>query len=316
MRDLSIKTMPSSELEVTPSSSLSHPYLSCVDLNNLPSTPPIARMSPTNDQPTRDSGPRSSTSQIGAGRPERDHLPLILDNILRVTDEGEQLSQRLSSALSKRSIPEQHRIRFFAYSLYRNCNNLSEAGPSLVNQEIDVGCRQNHEQLDDGDVIFQDGAALGSAIEPESAVKPPASIKPVHIAENEEGDIALKGRVEIPGSDTQPCADNDDIKQSTLQRIDGRDPQPIHVEDVDERMGPTSDGSCTATLRPKTRVSDGTGAIVSGASASVAGTTLMANSPNVISTFEPMTPERTPSRGATPPRQTDDCEQGCLDLLD
>jgi hypothetical protein len=61
------------------------------------------------------------------------------------------------------------------------------------------------------------------------------------------------------------------------------------------------------------------GAIASCTAASVAGTALVASSHNVISGIEAMTPERTLSPvglgGATPPRQTDDCEQGCLDLL-
>lgn len=51
----------------------------------------------------------------------------------------------------------------------------------------------------------------------------------------------------------------------------------------------------------------------------MAGTTLVASSPNVMPSIEPMTPERTLSpvglRGATSPRQTDDYEKGCLDLV-
>lgn len=70
----------------------------------------------------------------------------------------------------------------------------------------------------------------------------------------------------MPGSDTQSCADHDDVRQSTFQRTDGRDPQPIHVVDVDKESGPTSD----------------TGAMVSGASASVAENALGASSPNVM----------------------------------
>ncbi|KAM5349963.1 hypothetical protein ACJ41O_006468 [Fusarium nematophilum] len=52
----------------------------------------------------------------------------------------------------------------------------------------------------------------------------------------------------------------------------------------------------------------------------MAGSTLMTSSPNMMSSIEPITPERTPSPtslgGTTPPRQPDDCERGCLDLLD
>lgn len=357
MRDSTIKIMPSPELEVARSSSLSHPRLPCLslNLNNLPSTPPVARMSPTSDTSTGDSGTGSSTSQIGASRPERDHatpelpsfepltpctddrclphstyhsertesavqsllsrihLPLILDSILRIRDEGERFSQGLRLALSQRSVPEQHRIRSFARSLCRNCDNLCEAAPSPVNQEIDVEYRQNHEQLNDSDVGVQDDVALGSATEPLT------SIQPAHIAENEDSNIAFEGSG-VPGSDTQSCADHDDVRQSTFQRTDGRDPQPIHVADVDEGSGPISDAFCTATFRPKVEVGNDTGAMVSGASASVAENTLGASSPNVMPSIEPMTPERTPSpvslRGATPPRQTDDSEQGSLNLLD
>ncbi|KAH7131174.1 hypothetical protein EDB81DRAFT_888461 [Dactylonectria macrodidyma] len=316
-------------------------------------------MSPTSDRSTGDSDPpRRSTRRMGASQPERDHaapkspsfepltpciddcclphntdgsgrtesavqsllsllrIPLILDSILRINNEGEQLSQGLRLALSVRSVPEQHRLRIFARSLSRNCDNLCEAGPSQANQEVDVGCRPNHERLDDGDARFQDDVALGCVIEAGSAAEPPAApIKPAHIAENEEGDIALKERDEVPGSDPQQFADHDGVKQFTFQSADGRDPQPIHVEDVDERNEPTSDAFCTATFRPKTGIGEG-----KGASASVAGTTLVASSPNVVPSIEPMTPERTPSpsslRGATLPRQTDDCEQGRLDLLD
>jgi hypothetical protein len=70
--------------------------------------------------------------------------------------------------------------------------------------------------------------------------------------------------------------------------------QPIYIEDLKERSGTTPD-------------------------ASVAGTALVASSPNVIRSTEPMTPERTLSpvglRGATSPKQMDDWEKSCLDLL-
>jgi hypothetical protein len=53
--------------------------------------------------------------------------------------------------------------------------------------------------------------------------------------------------------------------------------------------------------------------------ASMARTTLVASLHNVIPSIEPMTPKRTLSlvslKGATPLRLTDNCEQGCLDLL-
>lgn len=61
------------------------------------------------------------------------------------------------------------------------------------------------------------------------------------------------------------------------------------------------------------------GAIALYTTASMARTTLVASLHNVIPSIEPMTPKRTLSlvslRGATPLRLTDNCEQGCLDLL-
>jgi hypothetical protein len=247
-------------------------------------------------------------------------LPLILDGILRITDEGEQLNQGLRSALGQRSILERHRIRSFAHSLCRNCGVLYETGPSLLNQENDARHSQNHTELNDGDIGVQDDVGLKSVSEHSYAVEPQPPIGLANTTENEDGDIALKGRDEVPGSDTQPCADTDDIKQPTLQRTDGRDPQPIHIEDVvKERSGPTQDVCCTATPRPRTGDSDDLSKGAMAVSASVTATTLVASSPNVISSIEPMTPERTPSptslRGATPPRQTDDGEEGCLILV-
>ncbi|KAK7403726.1 hypothetical protein QQX98_010498 [Neonectria punicea] len=124
------------------------------------------------------------------------------------------------------------------------------------------------------------------------------------------------------GSDTRSCEGNSELKQPTFQRIGGRDPRPIHVEDIDERGGSASAEFCTATFRPETGDGDdlGTGVVASGASASLVGTTLVASSPSVIPSIEPMTPERTPSptslKRVTPQRQTNDCEQSYLDLLD
>jgi hypothetical protein len=249
-------------------------------------------------------------------------LPLILDSILRIIDEGEQLNQGLRSALGQRSVPEQHQIRSFARSLCHSCDNLYTTALSLVNKESDVRHRQNHEELA-GDIGVQDDVALKSAREHSSAVESQPPIEQANIAENEDGDIALEGRDKVPSDDTQPCADNGDVKQSTFQRTDGSDPQPIHVKDVNVRSGPTSDAFCTATSRQMTGDSDNLnlskGAMASCTSASVAGTTLVASSPNVIPSIEPMTPERTLSpvglRGAASPRQTYDCKPGCLDLL-
>jgi hypothetical protein len=77
---------------------------------------------------------------------------------------------------------------------------------------------------------------------------------------------------------------------------------------------------CTVTSWQMTKDSDNLSkrAMASYISAS-AGTTIEARSPNVMPSIEPMTPERTLSpvglRRVSPPRQMDDCEQSCLDLL-
>ncbi|KAH7146980.1 hypothetical protein B0J13DRAFT_606988 [Dactylonectria estremocensis] len=182
----------------------------------------------------------------------RNHLrlPLILDSMLRITDEGEQLSEGSRSALRLRCTQEQHRIRSFARSLCRNCDDLYEAAPNPVHQEFDVGCRQSQQELEDGDVGVQGDVGPGSTVEPEPVVKSG------YIVEDESGGIALEA-----------CG------ESTFQRTGGRDPRPIHVEDVDKRSGTTSHAFCTATFRPKTGDGEdvGTGVVVSGASDFVKG---------------------------------------------
>jgi hypothetical protein len=216
--------------------------------------------------------------------------------------------------LGRRSVPEQHQIRSFARSLSQNCDNLYNTAPSLLNKESDVRHKQNHEELS-GDLKVQDDVALKSASDYSPAIKPQPIIEPENATKKEYGDITLLGRDEVPGDDTQPCADNGDVKQSTFQRTDRRHLQPIHIENVQERSGPISNAFCTATSSDNLTK----GVIASCTSASVAGTTTVASSPKAMPSIEPMTPERTLSpvshRGATSPRQTDDCEQGCLDLL-
>jgi len=83
-----------------------------------------------------------------------------------------------------------------------------------VNQESDA--RQSCEKLDDSDIRVQDHAALQSVSEHGSAVESLPPIEPVNTTENGGGDIALLERDEVPGCDTQPCADNGDAKQSTF----------------------------------------------------------------------------------------------------
>ncbi|KAK7407901.1 hypothetical protein QQX98_009912 [Neonectria punicea] len=184
--------------------------------------------------PRNTNDPGRSESPVTSLR-NRLRLPLILDNILRITDEGEPLSEGLRSALSLRSSQEQHRIRSFARSLCRNCDDLYEVAPNPVHQEFDVGCRRSREELEDGDVGVQGDGGPGSAVEPG------------YIAEDESGGIALEA-----------CG----------ERIDGRDPRLIHIEDVDERGGLASAEFCTATFRPKTGDGDdlGMGVVASGAS--------------------------------------------------
>lgn len=155
----------------------------------------------------------------------------MLDNILRITDEGEQLNQGLRSALGQRSIPEQHQIRSFARSLCHNCDSLYVTAPSLVNKESDARDRQNHEELS-SDLRIQDDVALKSTNEHSSAVEPQPPIEPANTTENENGDIVLEGRDVVPGGDTEPCAGNGVVKQYTFQRTDGKDLQPIPIEDV------------------------------------------------------------------------------------
>ena len=108
-----------------------------------------------------------------------------------------------------------------------------------MNKESDVRNRQNHEELD-GDPRVQDHVALKSASEHSSAIEPRPPIEPANTTKNGDGVITLEGRDKVPSGDTRPCTDNGDVKQSTFQSTDGRDPQPIHIEDVKERNGLTS----------------------------------------------------------------------------
>ncbi|KAH6983677.1 hypothetical protein BKA56DRAFT_615630 [Ilyonectria sp. MPI-CAGE-AT-0026] len=89
-------------------------------------------------------------------------LPLILDSILRVEDEGELLSERLRSALSPRSSQEQHQIRSFARILCCYCDDLYDAVPIPVHQEFDVSYERNQRELKDGDVRVQGDIGPGS----------------------------------------------------------------------------------------------------------------------------------------------------------
>ncbi|KFA81045.1 hypothetical protein S40288_00769 [Stachybotrys chartarum IBT 40288] len=217
-------------------------------------------------------------------------IPLLLESILRITDEGDQLSRGLRLALGLRSVLEQHRLRTFAHSLSRTCDNFCEIGTSQSNQEVYIGYESNHEKLSSSDSRYQDDIVFGSIVEVGTATESPAALasgEPTQIAETEDN-TPKEGCDEVPGSDTQPVADNDDAKQSTLQ--------------------------------PKTGIGKGIGAMDLGELASMARTTLITSSPNVMPSIKPMTPERTPSpislRGAALPRQTEDYQQDCLDLLD
>ncbi|KAJ4308467.1 hypothetical protein N0V84_012083 [Fusarium piperis] len=142
-------------------------------------------------------------------------LPLILDRILWITDDGEPLSEGLRSALVLWSSQEQHRIRSFARSLHSSRDDLYEAAPNPVHQEFDVGCRRSQEELEDGDVGVQGDVGLGFAVEPG------------YITKDESGGIALEACGEAHGSETRSCEGNDELKQSTFQRTGGRDPRQV-----------------------------------------------------------------------------------------
>ncbi|KFA47836.1 hypothetical protein S40293_06416 [Stachybotrys chartarum IBT 40293] len=153
-------------------------------------------------------------------------IPLLLESILRITDEGDQLSRGLRLALGLRSVLEQHQLRTFAHSLSRTCDNFCEIGTSQSNQEVYIGYESNHEKLSSSDSRYQDDIVFGSIVEVGTATESPAALasgEPTQIAETEDN-TPKEGCDEVPGSDTQPVADNDDAKQSTLQCTNGRDP--------------------------------------------------------------------------------------------
>ncbi|KAH7268748.1 hypothetical protein B0J15DRAFT_487001 [Fusarium solani] len=200
----------------------------------------------------------------------RSCLPLVLDAILHVGDEWEQLDQGLRSALSQRSAREQHRIRSFARSLCHHFDSLCGNALSPVIQDgSDVRVQ--------GDVAF------------EPATRPPNSIQPAHISENENNSIVLNRRNRASSSDTKPRTAH---KQSAFQPTGGRNSLPIHVEKVDEEDTLASEPFCNAVFMPI----------------------------DMEPRIEAMPPEKTPSptdpTRETSSRQTDNIDQGGLRLVD
>ncbi|KAM6516675.1 hypothetical protein FALCPG4_014850 [Fusarium falciforme] len=230
-------------------------------------------MPPTSHQPEK--GHAGSEPHSFEPLDGRSCLPPVLDAILQVGDEGEQLGRSLRSALSRRSAREQHRIRSFARRLCHHLDSLCRNDSSPVIQEVDVEYRQSHEQPDGSDVRVRGGVAFGSA------TRPPSSIQPAHIAENEDNRVL--------SSDTKPRAVH---KQSAFQPTDGGSSLPIRVEKVDEGATLTSEPFCTAIFMPI----------------------------NVAPRIETMPPEKTPSP-TDPARESSQrlvnyIERGCLCLLD
>ncbi|RSL78939.1 hypothetical protein CDV31_017240, partial [Fusarium ambrosium] len=181
-------------------------------------------MPPTSHQPEKEHAWSETPSFEPLGR--RSCLPLVLDAILQVGDEGEQLDRNLRSALSQRSAQEQHRILSFAHSFCRNFDSLCRNAPSPTIQEVDVEHRQSHGQPGGSDVRIRGGVAFGCA------TRPPSSIQPSHITEHEDNSIVPNRRKRLLSIDTKPCAVH---KQSPFQPTDGRSSLPTHVEKVDER---------------------------------------------------------------------------------
>jgi hypothetical protein len=190
-----------------------------------------------------------------------------------------------------------------------------------VNKDSDIRDRQNYKQLS-SDLRVQDDVTLRSSSEHTFAAELHPPIEPANLAENEDSDITLEQCDEVAGSDIQSCADNSDVKQSISQRTDDKNPQLIDIEEVKERIGLASDACRILTMTIITGDSDNLSmyTIASCTSASVSRTTVIARSPSMMPSIKPITPERTLSliglRGATSPKQIDDYEQGCLDLLD
>ncbi|RSL46230.1 hypothetical protein CEP51_015970, partial [Fusarium floridanum] len=206
-------------------------------------------------------------------------LSLVLDAILKVGDEGEQLNQGLRSALSQRSVREQHRIRSFARNFCHHFDSLCGNAPSPTIQEVDVEYRQSHGQPGGSDVRVRGCVAFGCA------TRPPSSIQPSHITEHEDNSIMLNRRKRLLSIDTKPCAVH---KQPT----DGRSSLPIHIEKVDERDTLTPEPFCNAVFIP------------------------IDMEPRTETMPPEKTPSPTDPTGETSSRQTDNIEHGCLQLVD
>jgi len=128
-------------------------------------------------------------------------FPLILDNILQNTDEGEQLRQELPSALTQRSVQERQRVRSFASALCYACDDLLSEGLSLVDEDIGVEYGQAQQQKYKGKAVFKDEAEL----EPSMETPIPICLAPITNEKND--DTFHEGCDEMASNDAQPCVD-------------------------------------------------------------------------------------------------------------
>ncbi|KPA38771.1 hypothetical protein FLAG1_08395 [Fusarium langsethiae] len=287
-------------------------------------------MFPTSGQSTADLDPPISLSRTSVAQPERDpttcvvepltpctadhhssqdthspertasaarsllhllRLPLILDGILRNVDEGEQLSQRLRSALSQRSVRERQRIRSFANDLCCACDDLLDEGPSLVDEDIDAEGGQAHQQKHKGEAAVEDRAGL------EPSMEPPVPICLAAIAGKKKDDTVFERCDEMVSSGTQPRMDHNAATQFDLQDTEKSGPRLPEAE-VADIGGLNSEAFCTATFRPSSPVGKSicSRLVAEDSSTSAVKAAPLVTFPKATPSIEPLTPERTPSR--------------------
>ncbi|KAF4948049.1 hypothetical protein FSARC_13842 [Fusarium sarcochroum] len=75
-------------------------------------------------------------------------LPLTLEYILKNQLEGEKLSQEMRTAVSQRTVTEQQRLRSFAQSLHRTCDDVLGRASFLDNDKTDTSCEPANQQRD------------------------------------------------------------------------------------------------------------------------------------------------------------------------
>ena len=237
-----------------------------------------------NDSRRADSAVRSVLDRL--------RLPLIIDGILRTADEAENLSSNIRMALSAFSIPDQRRVRSFAHKLCRTCDALLEADSDEAIKLAGVGCEQSHPKLEGGE------EGTRGDVRPRSAA--------------EECDIELNDGEKVPGTQHSQASVTNKLMRSDCQHINGQDPLSTQAEDVEDWHQPVSDVASRANTAGSEDLSGVR--VGSDSSDSMKGATLVASSPSVTASVKAMTPEGTPQANA-PPRQTADCEQGCMFLI-